>query len=82
MHKSLEQLPDLNKETILECYHQYMEFVVDHLPSKKIYLQNMEAKMHNDEFIDDIAGLIRPTEQYNQTAAFELVTKKLLDKLI
>lgn len=82
MHKSLEQLPDLNKEAILECYNQYMKFVVDHPPSKKMYLQNMEAKMQDDDFSGDIAGLIRPTEQYNQTAAFELVKKNLLDKLI
>jgi len=82
MHKSLEQLPDLNKEAILDCYHQYMKFVVGHPPSKKIYLQNMEAKMQDDEFIGDIAGLIRPTEQYNQFAAYELVKKNLLDKLI
>ena len=42
----------------------------------------MEVKMQDDEFIGDFAGLIRPTEQYNQTAAFELVKKNLLDKLI
>jgi len=82
IHKSLEQLPDLNKKDILECYHQYMKFVVDHPPSKKIYLQNMEAKMQDYEFIGDIAGLIRPTEEYNQSAAYELVKKNLLDKLI
>ena len=59
-----------------------MNFVVDHPPSKKMYLQNMEAKMQDDEFIGDIAGLIRPTEQYDQTLAYELVKKSLLDKLI
>jgi predicted nucleotidyltransferase component of viral defense system len=82
MNKSLEQLPDLNKEAIIECYQQYMNFVVDHPPSKKMYLNNMEAKLQDDEFIGDITGLIRPTEQYNQTAAYELVKKDLLDKLI
>ncbi|MDO8997444.1 MAG: nucleotidyl transferase AbiEii/AbiGii toxin family protein [Sediminibacterium sp.] len=35
-------------------------------------------KMNNDEFIGDIKALIRPTEQYNQTAAFELVREQLL----
>jgi predicted nucleotidyltransferase component of viral defense system len=82
IHKSLEQLPDLNKKDILDCYHQYMKFVVDHPPSKKIYLQNIEAKMQDDEFMGDIAGIIWPTEQYNQSAAYELVNKNLLYKLI
>lgn len=82
MNKTLEQLPDLNKDAILQCYYQYMNFVVDQPPSKKMYLQNMEVKMQDDEFIGDIAGLIRPTEQYNQSAAYELVKKNLLDNLI
>jgi hypothetical protein len=52
--------------------------VVDQPPTQKQFLQNMDAKMQDDEFIGDIKALIRPTEQYNQTAAFELVREQLL----
>ena len=41
----------------------------------------MEAKMHDDEFIGDIAALIRPTEKYDQAEAFELVRTELLEKI-
>jgi hypothetical protein len=40
---------------------------------QKVYLQNMEAKIKDDEFIGDKAALKRPTENYDQTTAFELV---------
>ena len=33
------------------------------------------------QFIGDIAALIRPTMQYDQTAAFEVVKTELLEKM-
>ncbi len=59
----------------------YMAFVVEEPPTQKVYLQNMEAKMQDDEFIGDIAALIRPTEKYDQAEAFELVRTELLEKI-
>lgn len=81
MHKALVDVPGLDKEAVLKCYHQYMQFSVEHPPTQKMYLLNMEAKMQDDEFIGDIAGLIRPTEQYSQQEAYELVNKELLQKI-
>ena len=81
VYKALTQVPDLNKEALLQCYHAYMNFVVDEPPTQQVYLQNMEAKMQDDEFIGDIAALIRPTEKYNKATAFELVRIELLEKL-
>ncbi|MBX7203682.1 MAG: nucleotidyl transferase AbiEii/AbiGii toxin family protein [Bacteroidia bacterium] len=81
MYKALVQVPGMDKEALLHCYHAYMEFVVDEPPTQKLYLQNMEAKMQDDEFIGDIAALIRPTEKYDQATAFELVRTELLEKM-
>jgi predicted nucleotidyltransferase component of viral defense system len=81
MFKALVQAPDINKEALLQCYNAYMDFVVDEPPTQMVYLQNMEAKMQDDEFSGDIVALIRPTEKYNQVTAFELVKKELLEKL-
>ena len=81
MYKALVHVPDINKEALLQCYHAYMDFVVDEPPTQKVYLQNMEAKMQDDEFIGDIAALIRPTEKYDQLTAFELVRTELLEKI-
>lgn len=81
MYKALVHVPGLNKDAILECYHSYMQFVTGESPSQKVYLQNMEAKMQDDEFRGDIVALIRPTEKYDQGVAFELVRKELLEKI-
>lgn len=81
MHKALVDVPDMNKEAILKCYHEYMQFSVEHPPTQKMYLLNMEAKMQDDEFTGDITGLIRPTENYDQKAAYEMVRTELLEKI-
>lgn len=81
MYKALVHVPDINKEALLQCYHAYMGFVVDEPPTQKVYLQNIEAKMQDDEFIGDITALILPTEKYNQLTAFELVRTELLEKI-
>lgn len=81
IYKALVQVPAINKDALLQCYHAYMDFVVEQPPSQKIYLQNMDAKMQDDEFAGDITALIRPTEVYDQEMAYELVRKELLEKL-
>lgn len=81
LYKALVQVPDMDIESLLKCYHAYMDFVVDEPPSQKVYLQNMEAKMQDDEFTGDITALIRPTEKYDPIKAFELVRIKLLENL-
>jgi predicted nucleotidyltransferase component of viral defense system len=81
MYKALVQVPGMDKAALLQCYHAYMDFVVDKPPTQKVYLQNMEAKMQDDEFIGDIAALIRPTEKYDQATAFELVRTELMEKM-
>lgn len=81
IYKALVQVPGLNREALLHCYHTYMDFVVDNPPVQKVYLQNMEAKMQDDDFSGDIAALIRPIEKYDQAVAFEVVRAALLEKI-
>jgi hypothetical protein len=59
----------------------YLAFVVEEPAKQNVHLKNMESKMQDDEFIGDIAALIRPTEKYDQATAFELVRTKLLEKI-
>lgn len=81
LYKALVSLPDINQTALLQCYHAYMAFVVDEPPSQRSYLQNMEAKIQDDEFLGDITALLRPSEKYNPVYAFELVRSELLEKL-
>ncbi len=81
MYKALKQIEGLDIEEVLQCYRAYMSFVVEHPPTQKLYQQNLEIKMKDDEFLGDITALIRPDEIYDQREAFEMLTKMVLEKM-
>lgn len=81
MHKALTLVPTLDKANILASYHEYMKFSVDEPPTQKVFLQNMEAKMKDDQFLGDIMGLTRPDESYDHQTAYELVRTELIERL-
>ena len=81
MYKALKQVPKLDKQAILQCYRDYMRFVVDNPPTQKQFLQNMGAKMLDSEFLGDIAALVRPDEDYNPYEAYELVKTEIIEKI-
>lgn len=70
-----------NCDKVLECYHKYMEFVVDNPPSQKEFLQNMEIKMQDDEFLGDTELLLRPDENFHPQEAYELVKSELIERI-
>ena len=81
MYKALKQTGELDIEEVLKCYHAYMSFVVGHSPTQKLYQQNLEIKMKDDDFLGDITALIRPDEIYDPKEAFEILTKMILEKM-
>jgi predicted nucleotidyltransferase component of viral defense system len=81
IYKALKQVPKLDKQAILQCYRDYMRFVVDNPPTQKQFLQNMEAKMLDSEFLGDIAALVRPDEDYNPYEAYELAKTEIIEKI-
>jgi len=58
-----------------------MKFSVNTPPSRDQFIQNMEIKMQDDEFIGDITALIRPVEAYDPYAAYELVRTELIERM-
>lgn len=72
---------DCDMAKILECYQKYMEFVVDHVPSYKEFIQNMLEKMNDEEFLTDVTPLLRPDIIFNPKEAYQTVYGKLIDKM-
>ncbi len=72
---------DVNIDNVLKCYLKYMEFVVDHIPTYKEFIINMEDKMQDDEFLGDTQQLLRPDENFDPQKGYELVRTMLIDKL-
>jgi len=72
---------DIDTAKLLKCYREYMRFVVDNPPSQKEFLLNMEEKMKDKEFTNDIHVILRPGIEYDNEKAYEFVKSELLEKL-
>jgi len=81
MFIALTQQPDLDIDKLLHCYQEYMKFSVEHSPTQKQYLLNMETKMQDAEFLGDTTALLRPDVPYNPQEAYELVRTELIEKI-
>lgn len=59
------QRREVDIEKVLQCYKKYMKFVVEKVPSYKQFVNNMEEKMNDTEFIGDLQALLRPDVGYD-----------------
>ena len=80
LHKALES-KNLNTDNVIKCYHKYISFSDGESPSQAVYLANMEEKMQEDIFLNDTQTLLRPSLTFNAQAAYEIVKKKLIEKI-
>jgi predicted nucleotidyltransferase component of viral defense system len=80
LHRALSTR-ELDNEKIIRCYREYIGFAVDNPPTQKEYLLNMEQKIEDEEFLGDIAMLVRTDEKYNPQTAWDLIKRKLIEKL-
>ena len=71
---------DVNAEGIVNAFKAYVEFQELSI-SQNDYMENMEKKMNDKVFTEDIKLLIRPEINYNQQKAYQLVKEILLLKL-
>lgn len=72
---------EINTEKLLQCYQDYMQFVVNNLPSQKEFLLNMEEKMKDRDFSDDIHVILRPGIEYYNEKAYKFIKEELLEKI-
>jgi len=79
--RALVKVPGLDKQAVLDCYLEYMKFVVEHLPTRGEYLLNLEDKMRDDEFLGDMRGLLRPDEAYDLFAAYKMIRAEFVERL-
>ena len=68
-------------DEVISCYRRYMAFVVGHAPSYKEYVANLELKMQDVAFREDVAALLRSTIAFSPDDAYALIKKCLIDKM-
>lgn len=66
---------------LVNCYKEYMAFSVATPPTQKMYIANMEEKMQDAEFMEDIFTILRPGVEYDNVEAFKIVKSELLEKI-
>ena len=72
----------LDIDKVLECYNQYMEFVVGKVPTYKQFIANMELKMTDPEFLDDTDILLREgAPKFEPHRAYEMVKDAFIDRM-
>lgn len=69
------------KEQVPWKDNRYMAFTVENLPTYKQFVNNMEAKMTDEEFLGDTMGLLRPEMSFEPLASYQLVKETLIDRL-
>ena len=70
-----------NADEIVQCYNRYIAFVVAKPPTYKQFVNNMDEKINDEEFLGDTIGLIRSEMNYDPMAAYQLVKETLIDRL-
>ena len=58
-----------------------MEFVVGKAPTYKQFVNNMEEKMNDMEFLNDTHSLLRSGIEFNPTEAYKLIFNTFIDKM-
>lgn len=71
----------LDTDKVIQCYKAYMNYSVENPPTQKQFLSNMEEKMTDKEFLQDIHSILKPEVEYDNVKAWEVVKKELIEKI-
>ena len=72
---------NIDTERLIYCYKIYIKNVVTTPPTQKQFLANMNEKLTDKDFKDDIYLLLKQGVSYDFEAAWELVRKELIEKI-
>ena len=72
---------DVDVDKVIHCYKKYMQFSVNKPPTQKQFLANMEEKMIDREFLEDIHIILKPGVEYSNDDAWEMVKKEIVEKI-
>lgn len=71
---------EIDIEKLIQAYRKFMEYLPQP-PTKKMYIANMDQKIKDPEFTNDIHILLRPGMKYENVKAYELIKTNLLEKI-
>jgi predicted nucleotidyltransferase component of viral defense system len=80
LYWALTQL-NIDTEKIIHCYKIHIKNAVDKPPTQKQFLENMNEKIADKEFTEDIRLVLKQGIEYDNKVAWELVRKELVEKI-
>ena len=72
---------DIDTEKVIHCYNIHMKNAVDKPPTQKQFLTNVNEKMTDKDFLEDIRLVLKQGIEYSAEEAWELVRKELVEKI-
>lgn len=70
---------DTNK--LIQCYKEYINFSDGVNPTNKMFIANMEEKIQDAEFRNDIFTILRPDVKYDNDSAYQLINERIISKI-
>lgn len=67
---------------ILSRLGEVLDFSVSQPPTYKQFILNMESKMTDPDFLEDMGSLIRSDETYDIQKAYQIVKERIIEKLL
>ena len=72
--------PDV--EAILRCWRRYKKELGEELPSWREFMQNVEAKLKDQEYRHGMDTLLRPEITFDPDSAWQLIQERIVSRLM
>jgi predicted nucleotidyltransferase component of viral defense system len=69
---------DIDIPKLIQCYKEYINFSDGASPTSKMFVINMEEKMNDDEFRNDIFTILRPEVEYDNDLAYKRISEEII----
>ena len=80
LYIALTTLPHLNTDIIVHCFKEYTKQQHQSI-SKMHFLSNIEKKLLNKEFIEDIIPLLPRQKIFDVQSAYHIIKDQLIEKI-
>jgi predicted nucleotidyltransferase component of viral defense system len=72
---------EMNTDKLVQCYKEYINFSDGISPTQKMFVANMEEKIQDEEFRNDIFTILRPGVEYDNDLAYNKVNDIIINKI-
>ena len=66
---------------VVDCFRRYIEFATGEIPTRQMFVENVEKKLMMPDFISDTASYLRPGMDFRPDVGWGLVRRELVELL-